>query len=291
MRPHLCTTYDSHRPDLLAGVLPYVGSLEVTPDSISTWHHDSPQYDERIMTDLLRVAAEKAILVHGVGLSIGTAGGMNQTYLGLLTEITARLPVRWHSEHLGFTSVDDQSLNAMLPMPRTRETLALLVDRINWLQDRYGLPFLIENIAHLIPTPEPMYSEADFLNELTHRTGCGLILDLYNVLCDRHNYGFDVEEFLDQLDKTAVRELHLAGGTVLENFWLDIHSDRVTDETLDLVSRVLDPASPAYCPNVEVVTYEILPQAVDYHGDAFVIEEVRRLYQYLQRHVPANVPA
>ena len=291
MHPHLCTTYDSHRPDLLRELLPYVGSIEVTPDSISSWHHDRPRYDERILADLSRAATEKAILVHGVGLSIGSADGLNETYLTLLSEIIERLPVRWHSEHLGFTTVDGQPLNAMLPLPRTRQTLRLLVDRINRLQDRYALPFLLENIAHLVPAPAPVYSEADFLNELSHQTGCGLILDLYNVLCDSHNYGSDFGVFLEQLDKTAVRELHLAGGTVLDNFWLDIHSDRVADETLDLAALVLDPGSPGYCPNVAVVTYEILPQAVEYHGDAFVLAEVRRLAQFLYHYASANVPA
>ena len=65
----------------------------------------------------------------------------------------------------------------------------------------------------MLPDPDGDYDEAGFLNELCKRTGCGLVLDVYNLECDAHNHGLDIDRFLGVLQLGAVHELHVAGGT------------------------------------------------------------------------------
>ena len=62
----------------------------------------------------------------------------------------------------------------------------------------------------MLPDPDGDYDEAGFLNELCKRTGCGLVLDVYNLECDEHNHGLDIDRFLGALELGAVHELDVA---------------------------------------------------------------------------------
>jgi uncharacterized protein (UPF0276 family) len=169
--------------------------------------------------------------------------------------------------------VDGEHLGIMLAMPKTEEALDLVCERVRTMQERYRLPFLLENIVHVIPDFPGDYSDAGFLNALTERTGCGLILDVYNLECDAHNHGLNIPEFLDELDPTNVRELHVACGVEHNGFLLDVHSQLTRESTVDLAQY----ATKQLTTNAEVVVYEFMPEAVPGLGHAAIAEELRRL--------------
>ena len=102
--------------------------------------------------------------------------------------------------------------------------LNLLVTRIDQIQRRYGLPFLVESVVQLLPPYPQQRSEAAFLNALTEATGCGILLDVYNLRCDEANNGLDLSAFLDQVALERVAEIHVAGGVRSEGVMLDVHS-------------------------------------------------------------------
>jgi uncharacterized protein (UPF0276 family) len=148
----------------------------------------------------------------------------------------------------------------------------LLCVRVRFLQERYKVPFLLENVIRLLPDYAADYSEAEFLNELCHRTGCGLVLDAYNLECDEYNLGFEVEAFLRELDLDCVREIHLAGGVRYGAFQLDVHSGCTADSTLVLAHRILKAA-----PQERAVTYEYLKEAIPQLGIGAICDELLRL--------------
>lgn len=286
-RPSLSTTYDAHDPYLLEGILPYVDFIEITPDSIFRRRNGVSEIQPDILKDLLGVSRDVRFLVHGVGLSIGSWEGYDASYLDNLDLLLPHIDCAWHSEHLGYVKVGGDNLNTMLAVPRTDAMLELLIPRIKSIQSKYDMPFLLEHIVHLLPDYQPEYSDAGFLNLLTAETGCGLILDLYNLECDAHNYGFDIESFLAELDLSAVREIHIAGGADYMGYKLDIHSGKVADSTLNWTRQAL-----AHTPNAEAVTYEILPEAVRLHGAQFVIDELARISSFFnfKKHGHQNPP-
>lgn len=269
----LCTTYDAHDPGLLAGVLPLVDFLETTPDTIAKKENGKTIIHPTILNDLKKASDSVNILAHGVGLSIASFEGYSKNYIDLLNQLKDNVDLYWHSEHLGYTHVDGENLNTMLAVPRTQEMLDILIKRVKEIQAIYNMPFLMENIVHILPDYEPDFSEAEFLNILSEETGCGLILDLYNLECDAFNYNFDIQGFLKELNMQPVKEIHLAGGTQHNGFQLDIHSGTVAQSTLDLTHQVLEKEN-----NIEVITYEILPEAVSTYGRQMVIDELGRLY-------------
>ena len=104
-----------------------------------------------------------------------------------------------------------------------------------------------------------------------------MIVDAYNLECDAHNQGLDVPAFLEELDMSPVRELHLAGGVQHKGFHLDIHSNPTRESTLELGLEIVRRS-----PNLRVVTFEFLKEAVPLLGHDAICNELTRLRQAIQ---------
>jgi uncharacterized protein len=270
--PALATTYEGGDILLLERLLERVGYIEITPDAIARRTAGGCEFRPEALDELESIGGRARLLVHGVGLSIGSYEGYSDAYLRLVDELFSRFDIAWHSEHLAYTTVGGENLGTMLAMPRTGEALDMICRRVCAIQKRYPAPFLLENVVHLLPDAPGEYSDAQFLNRIASRTGCGLILDVYNMECDALNYGFDVDAFLSELKFENVRELHLAGGTSNAGLQLDVHSRVTSASTLALAAHVLERAS-----QVEAVTYEYLKEAVPSLGYDAICGELARI--------------
>ena len=271
--PAIALTYDGGDPGYLERVLPLIDFLEVTPDGIAVAHGDGAIIPQQTLDTLETLGRDVGIVVHGVGLSIGSVDGWSERYLRLLDQIVDRLPVAWHSEHLGYVNVDGQHLGTMLPLPRTEEALDLVCERVAALKARYDLPFLLENIIRLLPEPHSKYSDAAFLNALAERSGCRLLLDVYNLECDAQNSGLRIGAFLAELRLDYVRELHVACGVEHAGVLLDVHSRPLRESTLALARDIVQRPET----DVTLVTYELLAEAVPVLGSDVIGGELRRL--------------
>jgi uncharacterized protein (UPF0276 family) len=270
--PALAVTYDGDDPRLLERIAPLIDVIEVSPDAMAASNGDRTYLRPSVLHEYAALRGQVNLIAHGVGLSIGSFDRWNDDYLRLLDELFARFELAWHSEHLAYTTVAGENVGTMFAMPRTEEALDLVCERVRRLQERYRVPFLLEHVIQLLPDAPAEYTAAGFLNAVTSRTGCGLIIDAYNLECDAHNQGLDVAGFLDELDCASIRELHLAGGVEHDGFYLDIHSGTVRDSTLALGLDVIHRA-----PNLSVVTYEFLKEAIPVLGDNAICAELARI--------------
>ena len=275
--------YEGRDPDFARTVLPLAEIVEVTPDAIATLRNGVAVIPEETLRELRAIGASSRISLHGVGLSIASADRMNEEYFALLDTLTDSLDIAWHSEHLGYVTVDGEHLGTMLVPPRTEETLALIAPRVEMIQRRYRKPFLLEHVVNLFPDAGGDYTPAGFLNEIVRRTGCGLILDLYNLECDAHNGVCGASEFLGELDLAAVREIHVACGTQDRGLRVDVHSRVTGDSTLAILRKVLSVA-----PNVEAVIFEILGPAVPTVGHEAIAAELQRVRAVVRSARPAT---
>jgi uncharacterized protein (UPF0276 family) len=264
--------YEGRDPRFVETVLPFAEVVEVTPDAIATLGDGVPVIPGETLRELRAIARSSRITLHGVGLSIASAGAMNGDYFRLVDTLMQELDPAWHSEHLGYVSVDGEHLGTMLVPPRTEEALALICTRVETVLRRYAKPFLLEHAVNLFPDAGGDYRPAGFLNEIVRRTGCGLILDVYNLECDAHNGLGAADAFLDELDLDAVREIHVACGTEDRGLQVDVHSRVTRDETVARLQSVL-----ATAPNVEAVIFELLGPAVPSVGHAAIAAELQRI--------------
>jgi hypothetical protein len=273
----LAATYEGDDPVLLERIVDLIDTIEIAPDAIAQ-SRGGRRLRSEILAEYASVADRVNFIAHGVGLSIGSYASWDTTYLELLDELFSRIELAWHSEHLTCTMVGGENVGSMLSLPHTEEALELVCARVDALQRRYPVPFLLEHVIRLLPQAPGTYSQAGFLNALTSRTGCGLILDAYNLRCDAINHGLDVEAFLAELDLAPVRELHVAGGVQHKGFQLDIHSRPVADDTFALALDIIGRA-----PNLRIVTYEFLKEAVDSLGHDAICAELSRLGRVIGR--------
>ena len=268
------TTYEGGRPEFLEKLLPIVDFLELSPDALATSYKGVARINPAKLTELRKIAGKIDFLVHGVGLSIGSFEGFSQNYLRLLDELCENIPLKWHSEHLAYMVVDGVNLGTMITLPRTDETLDMICQRVDAIQARYKIPFLLENVVSLIPEYHSDYSHAAFLNKICDKTGSGLILDIYNLECDAYNHGLDIHSFLEELNCNYIKEFHLASGFMDSGFMTDIHAGLTSDSTIELARHVIKTYQPE---NLEAITYELLDEFVERVGQEVIIDELEKL--------------
>jgi uncharacterized protein len=283
--PALAVTYNGDDPLLLERIASLVDVLEVTPDALAASEHGRARLRREALSELESVIPHVKLLAHGVGLSIGSFDHWQAPYLSLLDQLLERFDLEWHSEHLGYSVVADEEIGTMLPLPRTDEALRLVCERVELIQARYRLPFLLEHVIQLLPDAPARYSPAGFLNAITSRTGCGLILDVYNLECDAYNQGLDIDAFVDELDLSSIIEIHIVGGIRQDGFQLDVHSRLTKDSTL---ARALDIVQRAPC--IRAITFEYLMDAVNTLGRDAICGELGRIRAALD-HDCARRPA
>jgi hypothetical protein len=275
-------TYQQGLHSTIAACQELIDFFEVSPDLLCHERVSDGQrfldYHPTWLAEALRWTAERPIVVHGLSLSIGSAAGWDENYLRILDLLHAQRPFVWHSEHLGFMLTTDVNGRPMhtgvpLPLPFTEEALDLIVPRARRLCERYGVPFLLENLTYYLPglPADEGRDEVAFLNDLVERSGCGLLLDLYNFHCNAVNFGFDPIAALSRLRLDRVVQIHLAGGTTHDGFLLDVHSDVVPEPVWELLEWVAPRA-----PHLAGIVYELLEQALPIVGVEGVYRQLER---------------
>jgi uncharacterized protein (UPF0276 family) len=149
--------------------------------------------------------------LHGVGLSIGSPGPLDQAHLQRLAAVADRFEPALVSEHLAWSTHQGAFFNDLLPLPYTFETLARVAEHIDEMQNALRRTILLENPSTYVVFAESTIAETDFLREIARRTGCGLLLDLNNVIVSATNHGYDPYRYLADFPLHAVGEIHLAG--------------------------------------------------------------------------------
>jgi uncharacterized protein (UPF0276 family) len=177
------------------------------------------------------------VSLHGVGLSLGAAAGLDAWHLERLAALAARVePVRI-SDHASFARAPRQAGGALihgndlLPVAFNAGALDIMVANVQQVQERLRRTILVENISAYLGWVDCSMSEAQFLNQLARRTGCGLLLDVNNLVVNALNAGQEpvasASAFVDAIDAAAVGEIHLAGYADLGDIVIDDHGSRV----------------------------------------------------------------
>lgn len=192
---------------------------------------------------LARLRPDYPLSLHGVGLSLGCAEGIDDGHLARLKALTDSLEPFLLSEHLAWCNIEGVYLNDLLPLPYTEEILDMLAEHVDIVQSHLGRPILIENPSAYLRFRHSPIPEAEFLAALVARTGCGLLCDINNIYVSSQNLKFDPIEYLAGLPGASIGEYHLAGhqenavgdGAML----IDDHGSTVAEAVWALHARAL----------------------------------------------------
>lgn len=198
---------------------------------------------------LTRMRENFPLSVHGVGLSIGSENGVDAMHLSRLKAVVERYEPEQVSEHLAWSTHDDSYFNDLLPVPYDRETLTRVCDHIDLVQSVLGRKILLENPSTYAVFERSTMSETDFIREIARRTGCGLLLDVNNVLVSSVNNRFKPLMYLHDFPLDLVEEIHLAGHAEDQDedgarLLIDAHDRPVDDEVWHLYDIVIGQTGP-----------------------------------------------
>ncbi len=183
------------------------------------------------------------ISLHGVGLGLGSALGLDAWHLQQLRQLVERVePVRV-SDHACFSRVAAPNgfLHAqdLLPIAFDDDSLQRLSLHVQQVQECLRRPILVEHLSAYVRWEQDCISEPDFFNALTRQTGCQLLLDVNNLMVNARNRGAadplaECKSWIDAIALGRVGEIHLAGHAVLDGLCIDDHGSAVSEEVLAL---------------------------------------------------------
>lgn len=183
---------------------------------------------------LEKVRSHTPVALHGVSLSIGSDEPLNESYLWRWKELVDRLEPAWISDHLCWTGSNAHNAHDLLPLPYTKETLTLLVEKILRIQEFMGRRLMLENVSSYVEFEHADFTEWDFLATLATKADCGLLLDVNNIYVSSINHGFDPMTYLRAIPKERVGQIHLAGHRNKGTYCIDTHDEPVCENVWKL---------------------------------------------------------
>ena len=236
-----------HCAELLA-TLPPLGFVEV--------HSENYFADGGAALQLLHAVREHyPVSLHGVGLALGSAAGVDGWHLDRLATLVQRIDPARVSDHACFARAAVTAGaavlhgNDLLPLSFNAASLNILCDNVARVQDRLRRRMLVENLSAYLSFDDDVMPEPDFLSALCARSGCGLLLDVNNLMVNALNAGAadplaHCAAFVDALPLGIVGEIHLAGHCVVDQVGsaplvIDDHGSRVRPDVWRVYAHAL----------------------------------------------------
>jgi hypothetical protein len=189
------------------------------------------------------VRRDYPVSLHGVGLSLGSADGLDADHLAKIRTLDRRIEAGLVSDHLSWSIADGIYLGDLLPLPLTEEALAMVCANVSRFQDAMGRQVLVENPSSYLRYRHSTIPEWEFLAAVAGQTGCGILLDVNNVNVSACNHGWDADAYLDAIPTAAVGEIHLAGHSLRRHegqvIRVDDHGSPVCEDVWRLYAGAL----------------------------------------------------
>jgi hypothetical protein len=178
------------------------------------------------------------VIPHGVKLSLGGADPVDRHRVRHLAEVAEALGAPLVSEHISFCRAGALDVGHLTPLPRTRDSVDVVVDNVRRVQAELPVPIALEPIAALFDWPGPELTEGQFLTEILDRTGALLLLDIANVYANAVNRGEEPAALFDEIPLDRVAYVHVAGGEEHDGIYHDTHTDATPPQVLELVREL-----------------------------------------------------
>lgn len=207
------------------------------------------------LAGLRQVRAHYPVSLHCVGLGLGSAAGLDPWHLERLARLAGRIEPRAVSDHACFARAAMGSptpavvhANDLLPIAFTDASLELMVAHVTHVQERLGRPLLIENLAQTLGFADDSMSEPEFFASLCRRSGCGMLLDVNNLMVNALNASTGAmpgralaacRDFIEALPTGIVGEIHVAGYCDRGAIVIDDHGSRVRPAVWEVLGLAL----------------------------------------------------
>jgi uncharacterized protein (UPF0276 family) len=190
------------------------------------------------------IRRDTPISLHGVGLSLGSADGIDPAHLERIRKVAERIEPGLMSEHIAWNIVGGDYLADLLPLPMTEEALEVVCRHVDQTQTYLKRRILVENPSTYVSFGNATVPEWEFMTAVAARTGCGILCDVNNICVSAHNHGWDASAYIAALPVAAIGEIHLAGHSIRtfadgSTLRLDDHASKVSEEVWALYRRAI----------------------------------------------------
>ncbi len=227
---------------------PFLGfGLGLRTDYYETILNDKPAIDwfeiitENFLVDggkplfyLDKIREHYPMVMHGVSLSIGSCDPLDWDYLKKVKQLAERIQPKWISDHLCWTGIQHKNTHDLLPLPYTEETIQHVSERVQQVQEFLGRRILLENVSSYITYQQSVMNEWDFINEISQRADCHILLDINNIYVSAINHEFNPLDYLHAIPGERVYQIHLAGHSDMGDYIIDTHDHAIVDNVWDL---------------------------------------------------------
>jgi len=221
------------------------------------------------------------VSLHGVGLSLGSAEGLDQAHLDRIRQVAERIEPALMSEHIAWSVSNGTYLADLLPLPMTEEALDVVCRHVDQMQSTLRRKILVENPSTYMQFRHSTIPEWEFMTAVAARTGCDILCDINNIFVSAKNHGWDASAYVAALPREVIGEIHLAGHSVRElagggSLRIDDHGSCVADGVWSLYAEALRRFGPIptliewdnNIPPVEVLVAQAR------HADALIGKEI-----------------
>jgi uncharacterized protein (UPF0276 family) len=253
--------------------------LEIEPQTL--WRRRTDAHDgigiDRVVIDQL-LSLPQAKIAHGIGMPIGGTVRAPVAHRRLLHRTLREIGPAWFSEHLSFNrcaaGTTDRFAGFLLPPLQCSESIAIAADNVRDLTNLVNCPAAFETGVNYLQPSRGEIGDGEFFAAVAQAADCGILLDLHNLWVNEQNGRQPWREVLRDIPVDRVWEVHVAGGTFLDGYYLDAHCDVVPDEVLCGLEEWI-----GRWPNLRAVVFEILPTFVVRVG----LEKIGRQLEQLSR--------
>ncbi|MDF1881308.1 DUF692 domain-containing protein [Sulfurimonas sp. MAG313] len=242
--------------------------LEITPENwMSMPYHYKETFEE--------VVSKFPIMTHGLSLSIGSPEELNMEFLKELRHFFDKYKIEHYSEHLSFSTFEGGQTYELLPLPLTRKMIEHISDKVKKVEDFLGRQLILENATYYT-VPYAEMEELDFMNEVMHKSGAKMLLDVNNVFVNARNHNFDARAYIKGLDHDKVAYMHVAGHKYYEedDIIIDTHGADVCNSVWELLDYTLDMVD--------------APVMIERDNDIPSLDDMREEYKILEKIVHAH---
>jgi uncharacterized protein (UPF0276 family) len=185
-----------------------------------------------------------SISLHGVGLSLGSAEGLDPVHLNRVQQVAERIEPALISEHVAWSVSGGSYLADLLPLPMTEEALDVICRNVDQMQSVLKRAILVENPSTYVQFRHSTIPEWQFMATVAARTGCGILCDINNIFISAKNHGWDAYGYVAKLPCATIGEIHLAGHSVRQLpeggvLRIDDHGSRVVEDVWSLYAEAL----------------------------------------------------
>ncbi|MCU0429575.1 MAG: DUF692 domain-containing protein [Cytophagaceae bacterium] len=224
-RPHFSSKVFQHKAEIDFLEIVADHYLDASPEK---WHE-------------LQVLNDHFVLIpHAINTSLGSAEAPDESYVDKLASLIEFIQPPYWSEHISFSKINNIEIGHLSPLPHTDASIETICKNIALVQKKIKTPLILENISYLVQQPMHQMKEEEFIRKIIQESGCGLLLDLTNLVYNAANHQYKEEDFLTTLPLDSVIQFHFTGGIFKWGRWIDNHAAPTPPEVWNLMQALTE---------------------------------------------------